>query len=143
MKDFYVINSLSEIADVASEFVKQMKDKRLFAFYGEMGVGKTTFIKELCKHMGVKSDTKSPTFSIINVYQNENGEEFYHFDCYRIDKISDLTNIGYEEYFNSGNYCFIEWAENAEGVIPDDAVRIKMTLNQYNQSRIIQILQSH
>ena len=143
MKNFYLINTLSEISDVASEFINQMGDKRLFAFYGEMGVGKTTFIKELCKQLGVKSETKSPTFSIINVYKNDANEEFYHFDCYRIERISDLTNIGYEEYFNSGNYCFIEWAENAEGVIPDNAVRVKMTLNEYNQSRIIQILQSH
>lgn len=135
-----MINSLNDIDDVAKMFLEHLGDRRLIAFYGDLGVGKTTFIKSLCKLLGVTSDTKSPTFSVINVYKNSNGEEIYHFDCYRIEKIADFMNIGYEEYFNSGNYCFIEWAEKVESVLPDNVIRVSMTLNEFDQSRIIQII---
>jgi tRNA threonylcarbamoyladenosine biosynthesis protein TsaE len=140
MNHYFVINSLSEIEAVAEAFIREFGEQRLFAFYGEMGVGKTTFIKSLCKVLGVKTDAKSPTFSMINVYKDNQGQEIYHFDCYRIENITDLMNIGYEEYFNSGNYCFIEWAENAEAVLTQEVVRVKMTLNEFDQSRIIQVL---
>jgi tRNA threonylcarbamoyladenosine biosynthesis protein TsaE len=140
MKQYFVIGTLEDIEGVAEKFLEQFPDSRIFAFYGEMGVGKTTFIKTLCSKLGVKSDTKSPTFSIINIYKGKKGEEFYHFDCYRIEKIADFMNIGYEEYFNSGNFCFIEWAENVEQVLADEVVRVKMTLNEFDKSRIIQIL---
>jgi len=139
MKNYYVISDLDEIDKVAEVFLEHMDDRRLLAFYGEMGVGKTTFIKALCRVLGVKSDTKSPTFSVINVYSNNEGQELYHFDCYRIENISDFMNIGYEEYFNSGCYCFIEWAENVETVLTHDVVRIRMTLNEFDKSRIIQV----
>lgn len=140
MKQIFVIGTIDEISDVAQEFLDVYEESRLFAFYGEMGVGKTTFIKALCEKLGVQSDTKSPTFSIINIYKNSSGQEFYHFDCYRIEKITDFINIGYEEYFNSGSYCFVEWAEHVEQVLTDDVVRVKMTLNEFDKSRIIQIL---
>ncbi len=140
MKNYYIISSLSEIETVAKEFIEQFSEVRIFAFYGEMGVGKTTFIKALCRVLGVKSDTKSPTFSVINVYRNQDGDELYHFDCYRIEKFIDFMNIGYEEYFNSGNYCFIEWAENIESALTHDVLRVKMTLNVFDKSRIIQVL---
>lgn len=140
MKNYYIISSLTEIESVAKDFIEQFSDIRIFAFYGEMGVGKTTFIKALCKMLGVQSDTKSPTFSVINVYRNDKGEELYHFDCYRIEKFIDFMNIGYEEYFNSGNYCFIEWAENVENALTHDVLRVRMTLNEFDKSRIIQVL---
>jgi len=140
MNNYFVINSLTEIEEVARAFFREFGQQRLFAFYGEMGVGKTTFIKSLCKVLGVKTYAKSPTFSMINVYKDNQGQEIYHFDCYRIENITDLHNIGYEEYFNSGNYCFIEWAEKAEAVLTQDVVRIKMTINEFDHSRIIQVL---
>ncbi len=140
MNKVFVISDLSEIGDIAGDFLEFFRDNRLFAFYGEMGVGKTTFIKALCEKLGVKSDTKSPTFSVINIYKTSGGDEIFHFDCYRIEKIADFINIGYEEYFNSGNFCFIEWAENIEQALTDEIVRVKITLNEYDKSRIIQIL---
>jgi len=140
MKNYYIINSPDEVEQVAVEFLSHFAERRVLAFYGEMGVGKTTFIKALCKVLGVKSDTKSPTFSVINVYNNHQGDELYHFDCYRIENISDFMNIGYEEYFNSGNYCFIEWAENVESALTHDVVRVKMALNEFDKSRIIQVM---
>lgn len=140
MNNYYVIGSLEDIESVAAEFIGHFSENRLFAFYGEMGIGKTTFIKALCKVLGVTSETKSPTFSVINVYLTGSGEELYHFDCYRIEKLADFVNIGYEDYFNSGNYCFIEWAENIESALTHDVIRVKMTLNEFDKSRIIQVL---
>jgi len=139
MNRLFVINNIDEIEKVAQDFLNYFEDSRIFAFYGEMGVGKTTFIKVLCNLLGAKNIAKSPTFSIVNTYQTNN-EPIHHFDCYRINSIKELVDIGYEEYFNSDSYCFVEWAEKAEEVLPDDTVKIKMTLNTYNLSRVIQVL---
>lgn len=89
-----------------------------------MGAGKTTFIKAICEEMGVLETVNSPTFSIVNEYETQEGEIIYHFDCYRINKVQDAVDLGAEEYLYSGNYCFIEWAENIEPILPENAVRV-------------------
>jgi len=132
------VHSLDVIEEAAKKFIQTFPDTRVFAFYGEMGVGKTTFIKALCKILGAESGTKSPTFSLVNVYPSKHGE-IYHFDCYRIESISEFIDIGYEEYFNSGSYCFIEWAEKIQPLLTDDTVKVQMSMNMHNKSRIIHI----
>lgn len=138
MKKFFIIETLDQIDDIAKDFLKYYKDNRVFAFYGDLGSGKTTFIKALCKNLGAKETTKSPTFTIVHTYTNELNEELYHMDCYRINSIQELKEIGYEDYFYSGNYCFIEWAEKAESLFSDDVVRIRIQVNDFNNWRILQ-----
>lgn len=118
------INSLENINQAAKTFIDQMGNNKVFAFHGEMGAGKTTFIKALCEEMGVEDVVNSPTFSIINEYTAGNGNQIYHFDCYRINKISEALALGAEEYFYSGNLCFIEWAEKIESILPSDYVNV-------------------
>ncbi len=97
---------------------------RVFAFYGQMGAGKTTFIKAICSELGVSDIVQSPTFSIINEYKTKAGESVFHFDFYRIRSIIEVFDIGYEDYLYSGNYCFIEWPELVESLLPENTVRI-------------------
>ena len=119
------INSLADIDEAARTFINNMGDARVFAFYGSMGAGKTTFIKAICRCMGVEDVITSPTFSIVNEYSA--GERtIYHFDFYRIKKLEEVYDMGYEEYFYSGNTCFLEWPELIEDILPDDAVRVKI-----------------
>lgn len=133
-----VLKSLSDLATIASRFLNITKEKRVFAFFGEMGVGKTTFIKALCNEMGVVDVVTSPTFALVNEYQTLQNSEIYHFDFYRIDKIEEAYDFGYEEYFYSGKYCFIEWPDKVADIIPEDAVFVKMT-EKNDGSRLIQI----
>lgn len=126
MKKEFVITSTDNIVEVAEEFINYFKDNRLFAFKGKMGAGKTTFIKALCEVLKVKDTVCSPTFAIVNVYLTENEEEIYHFDFYRLNSPSQAFDIGIEEYFYSGNYCFMEWAENIEGLVPEDCLWVEI-----------------
>ena len=113
---------LSTIQDAARQFIEAIGQHRVFAFYGTMGAGKTTFIKAVCQHLGVTDDVvASPTFAIVNEYKGTQGPIF-HFDFYRIKKISEAYDIGCEDYFYSGDLCFIEWPELIEPLLPDDAV---------------------
>jgi len=139
MNRHFVINNIEEIEKVAGDFLSYFEEDRIFAFYGEMGVGKTTFIKSLCKILGAEIPAKSPTFAIVNSYP-AGEDEIYHFDCYRIESIKEFVDIGYEEYLNSNSYCFIEWAENVEEVLPEETIRVQISLNTYNLSRVIQVL---
>lgn len=106
----------------------EFPDNRVFCFYGEMGAGKTTFIKEICRALGVSDTTSSPTFAIVNEYLTNDGESIYHFDFYRIEKLEDAYEIGVEDYLYSGNYCFIEWAENIETLVQPDFVKVHITI---------------
>jgi len=125
-----VINKLEDIRQVAREFIQSMGDRTVFAFYGKMGAGKTTFIKAVCEELGIEDVINSPTFSIINEYRSENtGELIYHIDFYRIDKINEARDISIEDYFYSGALCFIEWPEKIEPLLPEDTVRITIEEN--------------
>lgn len=118
------INSLDEIGKAAREFVTAMGDRTVFAFYGKMGAGKTTFIKAVCEELGVEDVINSPTFAIVNEYVDGKGEPIYHFDFYRIKNLQEVMDIGYEDYVYSGNVCFMEWPELIENLLPDDAVKV-------------------
>ena len=124
------ISSLDTIQESAKEFVRQMGDDTVFAFYGKMGAGKTTFIKALCKELGVEDEVNSPTFAIINEYRSQTTAELiYHFDFYRIKKLEEVYDLGYEDYFYSGALCFIEWPELVEELLPLDAKKVTITEN--------------
>lgn len=113
-----------QLDQVAEAILKAHPEERVFGFYGEMGAGKTTLIKALCRALGVRDVTSSPTFAIINEYWTEAGEPLYHFDFYRIDEPADATRVGFEEYLYSGHYCFIEWTEKVEEILQGDFVPI-------------------
>ena len=124
------IESLDTIRQAAKEFIAGMDDRTVFAFRGNMGAGKTTFIKAICEELGVEDVINSPTFAIINEYRSsETGELIYHFDFYRINKPSEAEDIGTEDYFYSGALCFIEWPEKIEDLLPGDVVEVAITEN--------------
>ena len=125
------IQSLDRIDQAAKEFVQNMGDETVYAFYGEMGAGKTTFINALCRALGVEEDpTGSPTFSIINEYRSDTTAELiYHFDLYRIESLDQAFDIGVEDYFDSGALCLLEWPERIDDILPDDTVRVRITVN--------------
>jgi tRNA threonylcarbamoyladenosine biosynthesis protein TsaE len=120
------IQDLAHISEAAREFVAQIGDRKVFAFYGQMGAGKTTFIKAICEALGVEDVITSPTFAIINEYSASDGA-IYHFDFYRIKKLEEVYDMGNEDYFYSGALCFIEWPELIEEVLPEDAVKVQIT----------------
>lgn len=123
-----IIKSLDEIDKAAQEFVENMGDETVYAFYGDMGAGKTTFINALSKALGVESDaTGSPSFSIINEYRSDTTAELiYHFDLYRLENLEEAFDIGVEDYFDSGALCLLEWAERIEDILPDDTVKVNL-----------------
>lgn len=118
------IKNTEEIKNRASEIIELFGDKKVFLFNGKMGAGKTTLIKAICETLGVEQTVNSPTFSIVNEYEDAKGDIIYHFDCYRIKNIKEALDLGAEEYLYSGNYCFIEWSENIAPILPDSAVNI-------------------
>ena len=119
-----IIDNIDSVASAASRFIAEMGSRRLFAFYGEMGAGKTTFIAEVCRQLGASEDSGSPTFSIVNEYTDSEGYPIYHFDFYRLDTPSDALEIGVDDYFYSGNLCFMEWPERIGSLLPDEAVKV-------------------
>jgi len=122
------IRSLEEIGIAAQEFVEFISSSPLqsniFAFYGQMGAGKTTFIKALCKTLGVSDDVNSPTFTIVNEYKSAKGFPIYHFDFYRINKIAEAYDIGIDEYFSADGLCLIEWPEKIKEILPDECFKV-------------------
>ena len=131
------ITSLNDIDNAAKAFVEAMDQNTVFAFYGKMGAGKTTFIKAVCEALGVTEVVNSPTFSIVNEYRSETpGELIYHFDFYRIKKLDEVYDMGYEDYFYSGAVCFIEWPELIEELLPGDALKVEIA-EQEDGSRIV------
>src|SRR5574344_525912 len=131
------IHEEDELQVAARQLISEFSADRVFCFYGEMGAGKTTFIKKICELLGATDVTSSPTFAIVNEYVRINGETIYHFDFYRIEKLDDAYQIGVEDYLYSGNYCFLEWPENVAPLIEDDFVKVKIEIGE-NYSRIIQ-----
>lgn len=125
------INSLEEISAVAEEFIRlAMQEDTVFAFNGQMGAGKTTFIKALCESLGVSEPVTSPTFAIVNEYRSdETGELIYHFDFYRIKKLEEAYDMGCEDYFYSGAVCLIEWPELVEDLLPGNTVWVDIKVN--------------
>ena len=123
------IDNLEHIHEAAREFISAMGEGTVFAFYGHMGAGKTTFIKAVCECLGVEDVINSPTFAIVNEYRAESGELIYHFDFYRIKKLEEVYDMGYEDYFYSGALCFIEWPELVEELLPEDAVKVYIEEN--------------
>ena len=130
------INSLDTIHEAAKEFIKGMGDGKVFAFYGKMGAGKTTSIKALCEVLGVKDVITSPTFAIINEYTDGNDNPIYHFDFYRIKKLEEVYDMGYEDYFYSGNLCLLEWPELVEDVLPENVIKVTIE-EQPDGSRLL------
>ncbi|WP_165022727.1 tRNA (adenosine(37)-N6)-threonylcarbamoyltransferase complex ATPase subunit type 1 TsaE [Dysgonomonas sp. ZJ279] len=135
------IESLDTINDAAIEFIKIMGDNTVFAFRGEMGAGKTTFIKAICENLGVTDTINSPTFAIVNEYRSKTGELIYHFDFYRINKIEEAYDFGYEDYFYSGSLCFIEWPELIEDLLPKDTVNVSIKI-QEDGSRSVTLIRT-
>lgn len=133
------IPTLDALGNAAREFAAEMGDYTVFAFYGEMGVGKTTFISALCRELGVEDDvTNSPSFSIINEYRSDTTAELiYHFDCYRLEDEREAEDIGTEDYFDSGAVCLIEWPERIENLLPDDTVMVKITESPDDHARTL------
>ena len=121
-----IIKSLDQIEQAARIFVQNIGTRKVFAFYGKMGAGKTTFIKAVCRALGVEDVITSPTFAIVNEYTDATGSPVFHFDFYRIKKLEEVYDMGYEDYFYSHNLCFLEWPELIEDILPDDAVRVSI-----------------
>lgn len=125
MSDFIVsYNNVERLTEIARQLLDAFPDERFYAFFGKMGVGKTTLIKELCSNLGVEDNVCSPTFAIINEYCSGEGEPIYHFDFYRLKSLDEAYDLGYEEYFYSGCYCFSEWTEKIEPLLPEHYLRI-------------------
>lgn len=118
------IPSLNELGEGAERFIADNKGARIFAFYGGMGVGKTTFIKAICKNLGVSDMINSPSFSIVNEYLTDSGKRIYHFDFYRVKNLEEVYDIGYEDYFYGTSICFIEWPELVESLLPAETVKV-------------------
>lgn len=136
----FICAGLDSLDSIAAQILANNTDARVMAISGQMGAGKTTFIQALCRQLSVEDTVTSPTFSIVNEYITTSGKPVYHFDLYRLRKPSELLDIGYEDYFYSGNYCFIEWPEVAEQFIPEDCLAINIRIDEVNDSRIFSVL---
>ena len=123
------LNDLEHIREAARQFIDAMDDKHVYAFYGHMGAGKTTFIKAICEELGVDDVVTSPTFAIVNEYTAADSTPIYHFDFYRIKKLEEVYDMGYEDYFYGNGLCFIEWPEMMEELLPDGATKVQITEN--------------
>jgi tRNA threonylcarbamoyladenosine biosynthesis protein TsaE len=133
------ISSLNEINHIAGKFLEAYPGERIFAFYGQMGAGKTTFIKALCERLHVVDYVTSPTFALVNEYQTDDSGPVFHIDFYRIKNLQEAFDIGYEEYFSSGEYCFVEWPELIETLLPPATVKILIRETD-DKKRIIESL---
>ena len=122
------INNIEELPQAAHDFIANMGDNTVFAFYGEMGAGKTTFIKAVCDVLGVEDEVNSPTFAIVNEYRSATAELIYHFDCMRIKEIEEALDFGFEDYMECGALCFIEWPEKVEELLPGDVVKVQINV---------------
>ena len=133
----FKINNVEALSEVSDYLISIRNEADVIAFYGSMGAGKTTLIKNLCHRMGVTDEVNSPTFAIVNEYVTEEGESVYHFDFYRIKKLEEAYDIGYENYFDSGNLCLIEWPEMIEPLLPERYIRVDIRQGETDDSRIV------
>jgi len=136
MTERIICKSIEEYLKAGEIILKTFPENKVFAFYGKMGVGKTTLIKAICSYLGVKELVNSPSFAIINEYKSASLESIFHMDYYRIKNIKEAFDIGYEDYIYSGSYCFIEWPEKIEELLPEDIVNITITEDELGK-RII------
>ena len=125
----YFAERVEDLEEIAHKLLSQYPDARIFAFFGVMGVGKTTFIQAIARRLAVVETASSPSYAIVNHYLTLNGDSIYHFDFYRINKLEEIYDLGYEHYFFSGDYCLIEWPEKLDALLPDNSVRVTMTLD--------------
>ena len=139
MKKEFHIHGVEALTEVSDDLISLRGEADVIAFYGSMGAGKTTLIKNLCHRMGVTDEVNSPTFAIVNEYATLEGESVYHFDFYRIKKLEEAYDIGFENYFYSGNLCLIEWPEMIEPLLPDHYIRVSLRLGETDDDRIIEI----
>lgn len=128
-----IIKNIGEIDSVAGQFLRIHRGKRIFAFFGEMGSGKTTFIKALCRRLGVTDMAVSPSYTLVNEYHIKGGDKIYHFDFYRINRLEEVFDIGIEEYFDSEEICFLEWPERIESILPEETVNVYITIGKNNE----------
>lgn len=134
-----IVSDRSRLRDAARQFLKETAGSRIFAFYGQMGSGKTTFIKEICHEMGVTDMVSSPSFTLVNEYRRQEDSPVYHFDFYRIRKIAEVLDFGIEEYFDSNSPCFMEWPELIEPLLPPETVRLSISVMD-DGSRVIETI---
>lgn len=131
MQQQFTIRSLDEVEEVAKAFLSTTSPYTVFAFYAPMGCGKTTFITALCRALGISEVVNSPTFAIVNRYSIPHSKEaVYHMDCYRLEKVEEAINLGFDDYFTSGDRCFIEWPEVIEPLLPEDTLRVYLHENE-------------
>lgn len=133
MEERYIVSDLDDLAEVASDLASALTAEddgttaRIVLFYGSMGAGKTTLIKAICEALGVDDTVTSPTFALVNEYSTTNGEPVFHFDFYRIERIEEVYDMGYEEYFYSGHLCLVEWPEKIDDLIPYDDPSVRLS----------------
>lgn len=132
------IDSINDLPEAADAILEALNGRSIVAFWGEMGAGKTTLIRALCDRLGITDTVTSPTFALVNEYHTETGEPIYHFDFYRINRIEEVFDFGYEEYFYSGNLCLIEWPEKIEGLLPEETLSVRIRITS-DDSRTIEI----
>ena len=136
MKHEIIIKNIEDLERAARVFLAEIEDNTLIAFFAPMGSGKTTFTTAICKVLGVTDPVGSPTFAIVNEYMRADGDPMYHFDFYRINKLSEAIEIGLDDYLYSGCLCIMEWPENIEELLPEETLKISITVNP-DQSRIL------
>ena len=135
MSQTFTCQSLNELPGIVRLLLNTWSKERVFAFYGNMGAGKTTFIKEFCRQLGVETIVNSPTFAIVNEYISSDGQSIYHFDLYRLERWEEMLDIGYEDYFYSDNYCLLEWPEKIENLLPDSHVKVMIEADPGGETR--------